>query len=50
VTRVYADVDPILHPAAERSVRAHLAKLVDEGRVARSVDPTRPDDQETYHV
>jgi glyoxylase-like metal-dependent hydrolase (beta-lactamase superfamily II) len=33
VARVYADVDPVLHPAAELSVRAHLAKLVDEGRV-----------------
>jgi Beta-lactamase associated winged helix domain len=30
---VYADVDPALHPAAELSVRAHLAKLVREGRV-----------------
>jgi glyoxylase-like metal-dependent hydrolase (beta-lactamase superfamily II) len=34
VTRVYAEVDPALHPAAELSVRAHLAKLVREGRVA----------------
>lgn len=34
VARVYADVDPVLHPAAERSVRAHLDKLVAEGRVA----------------
>jgi len=33
VARVYAEVDPVLHPAAERSVRAHLAKLVREGRV-----------------
>lgn len=33
VARVYADVDPALHPAAERSVRAHLDKLVTEGRV-----------------
>ena len=32
VARVYADVDPALHPAAERSVRAHLAKLIAEGR------------------
>jgi hypothetical protein len=30
---VYADVDPVLHPAAELSVRAHLAKLAAEGRV-----------------
>lgn len=33
VARVYADVDTALHPAAERSVRAHLDKLVAEGRV-----------------
>jgi glyoxylase-like metal-dependent hydrolase (beta-lactamase superfamily II) len=33
VARVYAEVDPVLHPAAELSVRAHLAKLVGEGRV-----------------
>jgi glyoxylase-like metal-dependent hydrolase (beta-lactamase superfamily II) len=33
VARVYAEVDPRLHPAAELSVRAHLAKLVREGRV-----------------
>ncbi len=40
VARVYADVDPVLHPAAELSVRAHLAKLVAEGRV-RSADGDR---------
>jgi glyoxylase-like metal-dependent hydrolase (beta-lactamase superfamily II) len=34
VARIYADVDPGLHPAAELSVRAHLVKLVREGRVA----------------
>jgi hypothetical protein len=33
VARVYAEVDPVLHPAAELSVRAHLVKLVREGRV-----------------
>lgn len=33
VARVYADVDPVLHPAAERSVRAHLDKLVADGAV-----------------
>jgi glyoxylase-like metal-dependent hydrolase (beta-lactamase superfamily II) len=33
VARVYAEVDPVLHPAAELSVRAHLVKLVGEGRV-----------------
>ena len=34
LARVYAEVDPALHPAAELSVRAHLVKLVHEGRVA----------------
>lgn len=33
VANVYADVDPVLHPVAERSVRAHLDKLVREGVV-----------------
>lgn len=33
VARVYADVDPGLHPAAERSVRAHLDKLSADGLV-----------------
>jgi Beta-lactamase associated winged helix domain len=41
VARVYAEVDPALHPAAELSVRAHLAKLVREGRVATDGDGTR---------
>ncbi len=36
VARVYADVDPALHPAAELSVRAHLVKLAREGRVAEA--------------
>ena len=48
VARVYADVDPALHPAAERSVRAHLDKLLTEERVMRIVDPSI--DTETYRV
>ncbi len=48
VQRVYADVDAALHPAAERSVRAHLDKLVADERVTRIVDPSL--DQETYRV
>jgi glyoxylase-like metal-dependent hydrolase (beta-lactamase superfamily II) len=32
VRRIYADVDPALHQFAELSVRAHLVKLVREGR------------------
>jgi hypothetical protein len=43
VARVYAEVDPALHPAAELSVRAHLAKLVREGRVAAT------DGDERFH-
>ncbi len=46
VARVYADVDPALHPAAQRSVRAHLAKLVAEG----VVDRTGGGDEEHYRV
>jgi glyoxylase-like metal-dependent hydrolase (beta-lactamase superfamily II) len=41
VARVYAGVDPSLHPAAELSVRAHLVKLVREGRVATDPDGER---------
>jgi glyoxylase-like metal-dependent hydrolase (beta-lactamase superfamily II) len=35
VARMYADVDKRLHPAAARSVEAHLIKLEREGRVVR---------------
>lgn len=48
VQRVYADVDAALHPAAQRSVRAHLDKLVREGDVIRIVDPSV--DMEAYRV
>jgi glyoxylase-like metal-dependent hydrolase (beta-lactamase superfamily II) len=41
VARVYAEVDPALHPAAELSVRAHLVKLVREGRVQAGGDGER---------
>lgn len=40
VARLYAEVPAVLHPAAERSVRAHLAALVDDGRV-HAEDPDR---------
>ena len=33
VARMYADVDKKLHPAAAQSVRAHLGKLLDEGKI-----------------
>ena len=36
VGRVYAAVDPVLHPAAAISVEAHLRKLADEGLVRYS--------------
>lgn len=42
VARVYAEVDPVLHPAAERSVRAHLDKLVAEARAERRDDRFEP--------
>ena len=38
VARMYADVDKSLHPAAAQSVRAHLGKLLDEGRVVMQGD------------
>jgi glyoxylase-like metal-dependent hydrolase (beta-lactamase superfamily II) len=38
VARIYADTDPRLHPFAELSVRAHLAKLVADGRVVADGD------------
>jgi glyoxylase-like metal-dependent hydrolase (beta-lactamase superfamily II) len=41
VARVYAAVDPALHSAAELSVRAHLAKLLREGRVTTDGDGER---------
>ncbi|HEY6706620.1 MAG TPA: MBL fold metallo-hydrolase [Actinomycetota bacterium] len=41
VARVYAAVDPALHPAAELSVRAHLAKLVREGGIEAGGDGER---------
>lgn len=36
VARMYVDVDKRLHPAASRSVLAHLIQLTDEGRVKLS--------------
>ncbi|HKF00566.1 MAG TPA: MBL fold metallo-hydrolase [Actinomycetes bacterium] len=42
VARVYASTDPALHAAAELSVRAHLVKLVREGRVWHDGDRFRP--------
>jgi len=40
VAHVYADVDPVLHPFAERTVRAHLEKLREDRRITRT-DPPR---------
>jgi hypothetical protein len=33
VKRIYTDVPEFLHPAAAQSVRSHLRKLLNEGRV-----------------
>jgi len=41
VARMYADVDKRLHPAAARSVLAHLIQLTEEGRVAAETDAGR---------
>lgn len=38
VARIYADVDPALHPAAALTVRAHLAKLAREGRAPGDIE------------
>lgn len=42
VARIYADVDKRLHPAAARSVEAHLIQMVNEGRVVRAENRYRP--------
>lgn len=42
VQRIYADVDPRLHPMAEMSVRAHLEMLEREGRVRRDGETWTP--------
>ena len=39
VPRIYADVDPRLHPAAAHSMLAHLIQLVREGRVVSDEIP-----------
>lgn len=40
VQKIYADVDPSLHRVAALSVRAHLAKLKQEGRAAGNEEET----------
>lgn len=42
VRRIYAEVDPALHPAAAMSVESHLRKLQREGRVREEMVPDRP--------
>ncbi|HJR18703.1 MAG TPA: MBL fold metallo-hydrolase [Actinomycetota bacterium] len=42
VARIYYDVDPVLHPIAAMSVRAHLAKLAREGRAVQDGERWRP--------
>ncbi len=41
VARIYADVDKRLHPAAARSVLAHLIQLTQEGRVVADMHPSQ---------
>jgi len=41
VARMYADVDKRLHPAAARSVLAHLIQLTEDGRVTANGDRYR---------
>ena len=43
VAALYADVDPALHPAAGRSVLAHLVALQRDGVVHTDADPARTD-------
>jgi glyoxylase-like metal-dependent hydrolase (beta-lactamase superfamily II) len=40
VKRIYADVDPLLHPAAARTVHAHLIRMAAQGRAATDGAPT----------
>jgi glyoxylase-like metal-dependent hydrolase (beta-lactamase superfamily II) len=41
VARIYTDVDPVLHPVAAMSVRAHLAELAQRGRAVQDGDRWR---------
>jgi len=42
VARIYTDVDPVLHPVAAMSVRAHLAKLARDGLAVQDGERWRP--------
>ena len=44
VRAVYTDVPEHLHPAAERSVKALLVLMAEDGEVDASLDPRRPGD------
>lgn len=41
VALIYTDVDPVLHPVAAMSVRAHLAELAQRGRAVQDGDRWR---------
>jgi hypothetical protein len=41
VSRLYLEIDPALHPAAERSVLAHLIDLHARGLVVREGEAWR---------
>ncbi len=40
VERIYVDVDRRLHPAAQRSVQAHMIRMVADGRIRSEGPPT----------
>jgi hypothetical protein len=44
VARIYVEVPQHLHPAAGRSVLAHLIHMIETGRVASSGPPTAASD------
>lgn len=50
VRRIYADVDPRLHPAAAQSLLAHLIALEADGRVEREGHPAEALDQATWRL
>ena len=46
VLRIYRDLDPRLHPAAQLSVRAHIEDLVARGRITHE----KSDNDDTYRM
>ena len=50
VTRIYADTDPRLHPAAAQSLYAHLLALETEGRIERVSSPAAAWDEIVWRI